>query len=102
MKIGRGGNLPTIGVMECWSIGKVFVAQHETRKAKRRFEDEDEHDDEDHGIARRRFRHSHLHPYATAHFPTVSHVRLVTFLPRVFSINFMKTGPRGPATYAVK
>jgi hypothetical protein len=28
-----------------------------------------------------------------AHFLTVSHVRVVTSLPKVLSINFMKTGP---------
>jgi hypothetical protein len=36
--------------------------------------------------------------YATAHFFTVSHVRVVTFLPKVFSINVMNAGPRGPGT----
>ena len=32
---------------------------------------------------------------ATAHFLTVSQVRVVTSLPKVFSINLMNTGPRG-------
>ena len=31
--------------------------------------------------------------HALAHFPTVSHVRVVTSVPKAFSINVMNTGP---------
>lgn len=33
-----------------------------------------------------------------ATFRTVSHVRVVTSAPKVFSMSAMKTGPRGPGT----
>jgi len=35
---------------------------------------------------------------ATEHFLTVSQVRVVTFLPKVFSISATNTGPRDPET----
>jgi len=35
---------------------------------------------------------------ATAHFLTVSQVRVVNSVPKVFSISVMNTGPRGPGT----